>query len=895
MVSLYIALPWLVQTVVKNLLIDQHIELKEMQLERPSWANFTSQTFQLHSLSLTLEDKTDITIREALIGMAGASTVVEIASITVGRGDDANNGDVLGEFNLLDLLPSVLFNGLPKAHVMVGSLLINQPDIEIKNLSVNLLARRLTANATINKGSFSGPFAPLHGAGIALNINAANELKFTVTAAGSTPLLELDLTLATRNQLLEGELQLNSSLSMFGLQMADGAVMAINDNQFISMTEFSLPAKQVLSADKMIHFLGHSKVRNTATITDDGEQQTQLIADTTVQFSLDKGQLRLSVLDSKKPLVQATGNIRRVVFPNNSASDDSVRLGVIGSLLATIKQAIIIDYDFQGEGLSMSGGEFGLEYAEQGERLISLTLSEMNLAVSETGVALNKSFQIKGYMDLLNIRNPLGLEKLSIGSLTGVVDSRIELERDQLTIKASSNNALSMRSIRFSEHAARVVSLRLPKQTFSVNLKTQNVSNVRFSLNGNGFNSADYSAKQFGVHSSVYLKNKHIHVRSASDAMEVKVSNETHYIPPMVINSKILFENLTANQASIKFTNACNEPIFDASWQPMKQVGHLIDMRWERGFSNDKTFRKWLNTSVLPFDVTDGVFTGHVVVELNDNKTRFRQLDVSLKGIQGIYEKGTFDGVQLQLSSPVQQSASNEMKKAAPFDTLYAQFKGTMKALNMGIKANNVVLEGAIYDHLNDWHVKTSLFKANVFSGVVEVRDEDININEDMQLAVMVNELDLSELVQTQEMDGLQTSGKLSGRIPIQYSKGQVNVLDGAMRSVGGGKIRYTTPLSQSADVNEQLKLTLDVLENFNYTALNSKIAYDDDTLFFKSAISGNNPDVANGRPINLNLNTEIALKGAIEAMRIQSGIDSKIEEFIGSKATTSTNQYYCQ
>ena len=543
----------------------------------------------------------------------------------------------------------------------------------------------------------------------------------------------------------------------------------------------------------------------------------------------------------------------------------------------------------------MSGGKFGLEYAEQGERLIELTLSEMDLTASEKGVELNNSFQLKGHMDLLNIRNPLGLEKLSIGSLTGVVDSRIALENDQLTIKASSKNAVSMRSIRFNEHAARVVSLRLPKQTFSVNLKTQNISNVRFSLNGNHLNSADYSVKQCGVHSNVYFKNNNIHVHSANDAMEVKVLDKTHYIPPMVINSKILFENLTVNQASLKLANACNEPIFDASWQPMKQAGHLIDMRWERGFSSDKTFRKWLNTSVLPFDVTHGMFAGHVVAELNDNEAKFRQLDVSLKDIHGVYEKGTFDGVQLQLSSRAQQSTSRKAKQAVPFDMLYAEFNGAIKALNMGIKTNNIVLEGAVYDHLNDWHVKTSLFKANVFSGVVEVRDEDININKDMQLTVMVNKMDLSELVQTQEMDGLQTTGKLSGRIPIEYSKGRVNVLNGAMRSVGGGKIRYTTPLSQSADANEQLKLTLDVLENFNYTALNSKIAYDDDTLFFKSAISGNNPDVANGRPINLNLNTEIALKGAIEAMRIQSGIDSQIEEFIGSKVTTSTNQYYCQ
>lgn len=144
-------------------------------------------------------------------------------------------------------------------------------------------------------------------------------------------------------------------------------------------------------------------------------------------------------------------------------------------------------------------------------------------------------------------------------------------------------------------------------------------------------------------------------------------------------------------------------------------------------------------------------------------------------------------------------------------------------------------------------------------------------------------------------MDGLYASGKLSGRIPVHYINGQFNVSDGHMNSIDGGKIRYTTPLSQSTNINDQLKLTFDVLEDFNYTTLNSKIIYDDDTLLFKSAISGRNPTVANGRLINLNLNTEVGLKGALETMRIQSGIDLNIEAFIRSKIKHSNNQYYCQ
>lgn len=903
-VSLYIALPWIVETVVKNTLTDSQIELQEMQFDRPSWASLNSGTFQLNLLSLRLKDQTEVDIRDVLISLdtldktSTAFAVVNIKSIQVRRYESSTTDNAADEVNLLSLLPSVLFDGLPGALITVNSVLINQPDIEMTKLSVKLSNNALTAQATLNNGLIKGVsnvLEPLLGTDVLLNINANNELLLAVTGVDSKSLLQLDLKLTKRNGWLDGNMRLNSSLGALDLPLADGAKIAVNDNQFASVTEFSLPAKQVLSADKIIQFTGLSKVLNTAIIADEvGQQTTQLSIDSTLRYSLDKGALRLKVQGNKGPLVQAKGNLRQLVL----ASDDNAELNVPGLLFVNIKQPIVIEYDDAGDGLSISDGEIALEYLENGKRLLNLQLSDMNLVAPETpetGTEFDNSFQLKGRIDLANIRNPLGFEKLSVGSVSAVINSRVAIQSDQLIIKPSSKNDLKIRSLRFNEHTAKAMSLSIPEQEFFVNLKTRNVSKFRFSVNGSDVSSEDFNMKQFGIQSSTYLKNNKIIIRSTTDAIDAEVAGESYYIPPVVLKSKLWLKDASINQASLRLTNICNAPILNARWQPHKRSGHLIDMRWQQDFSNDKTFRKWLNTSQLPFDVTGGAFAGHVVVELDGDDAKFRQLDVSLKDVKGIYETGVFEGVQLQLSSPSRQLARNKVKQTVKFDTFYAELNGTIKELNLGVKASNIVLKGAIYDRLNDWHFKIPLLKANIFSGLVEVRDEDINFNDDIQLDLIVNQLDLSELVETQGMEGLQTTGKLSGRIPIQYSGGQVRVIDGAMRSIEGGEIRYISPLSQSSDINEQLKLTLDVLENFNYTALNSKIVYDDDTLFLKSAVSGNNPNVANGRPINLNLNIEVALKDAIEAMRIQSGIDSHIEEFIRSKMATLTNQYYCQ
>lgn len=900
-ITLYIALPWIIQTVVKNTLADSQIELQEMQFDGPSWASLTSGTFQLNLLSLRLKDQTEVDIRDVFISLdtldkpSTAFAVINIKSIHVRQGESSTTDNAAEVVDLLSLLPSVLFDGLPEALITVNSLTINQPDIELEKLSVKLSSKTLTAQAALNKVPIkeaSNAFEPLLGADILLNINAKNELQLAVTRVDSKPLLQLNIKLTKRDDWLDGNMQLNSSLEALDLPIVDGAVMAVNDNQFTSTTEFSLPAKQVLSADKIIQFTGLSKVLNAAIISGaDRQQTTQLSTDATVRYSLDKGTLRLRVLDSKKSLVQGKGNLRQLVLPNNNHAE----LNNLELLFATIKQPIDVEYGLQGGVLLISGGEFALQYLKNGKRLIDVQLSNMDFAISESGAEFDNNFQLKGRIDLANIRNPFEFKNLSVGSLSAIINSRVAIQRDQLIIKSSSKNHLRMHSLRFNDHAAKAVSLSIPEQEFIVNLKTRDASKFRFSVNGSNVSSKDFSMKQFGIQSSAYLKNNKITIRSVTDTIDAELAGEAYYIPPIVLETELRLEDSNVNQATLNLTNICNAPILNARWQPNKRTGHLIDMRWQQDFSHEKTLRKWLNTSLLPFDVTGGTFAGHVVVELNGDDTKFRQLNVSLKGVQGIYETGEFKGVQLQLSSPSQQLESNTKKQVVKFDTFYAQLNGTIKELNMGVNANNIVLKGTLYNRLNDWHFKIPLLKANVFSGLVEIRDEDINFNDDIQLDLIVNQLDLSELVKTQEMDGLLTTGKLSGRIPIQYADGRVNVIDGAMRSIEGGKIRYISPLNQSRDINQQLKLTLDVLENFNYTALNSKIVYDDDTLFFKSAITGNNPNVENGRPINLNLNIEVALKDAIEAMRLQSGIDSRIEEFIVSKMKTSTNQYYCQ
>jgi hypothetical protein len=474
--------------------------------------------------------------------------------------------------------------------------------------------------------------------------------------------------------------------------------------------------------------------------------------------------------------------------------------------------------------------------------------------------------------------------------------SRVSLQGGSLLLEPLAKSRMDLSQVRFNDYYVNALVLDIPPQRIKFDLDSSSngkltLNKMVFGLNGKGLVLQDANIKTLALQNSVSFKDNQLLLDTTTAAMNVEMLGGTHYIPPLIAKATIQLDKAAIKTASIKLANSCNDPLLNASWRAIKKKAE-VEIQWQQTFSSSKTLRQWLNTSVIPMDFTQGTFAGHLMVDINENETKIRTIDVSLKDIQGINALGTFSGVQLRLSSPLRRSAQYETIK---FDTLRASLVGTVAELNMGAKINDLTFDSILYDKASEWHLKLPLMTAKVFSGGMAIRDEEINFNKDIQLNVLLDQIDLSALIKTQQVDGLYTTGKMSGLIPIRYANGQVQVLDGEMRSVESGKIRYSTPLSKSSDLNEQFKLTLDVLENFNYSSLNSKIVYDADTLLLKSSIVGKNPDIKNGQTVNLNLNTEVGLKGAIEVMRIQSGIDSRIEKFVASKATPNNKQYFCQ
>lgn len=892
LLCVYLALPSIAEFLVKKTFNEQGLELVEFQLPRPSFDELTDKAIHLQSLVFRLKDKTEIDIRDAWLNVvADAPYSVKVSSINVQQAF-AEKSESTEAIDLLTLLPATLMKKLPALGLFVQSLVLDTPAIELKKIKLDVNGDGISAKSqlhTIAQADSNPLLMQFLGSEIALNISADNTINLQVIDASEAPLLGIKLSLSAQENQLYGALTLTNELKDINWPINNGNEFVVQNSEFNAKISFSLPAKQQLTGDGLSQLLLQGQLQQNADLKlTNSLEDAQLVANATFNASLNSGQWRVNLAQGEAPFMLLKGRLARAIYPLSSK-----KLTQTGSVVTTIHKPLIIQGSLSADApISMDAGDVALRYLEDGTQLIDLRLSDVKLAMAENGADEKiNALTLYSHITIDKVGDRFGLKGISIDTIKGMIHSRLSFQEGSILLEPLPNSHLSLSPVRFNDFYAKELVLDMAPQRIKLDLNKQEMGKVSVGIKAKGLELQEAGIKALTIQNSLSFKANLLNIDSSTEAMRLSVSGTSHYIPPLLSKASIELDKADIKTAKVNLANSCHDPLLSADWRAVNNRSEL-ELQWQQTFSADKTLRQWLNTSMIPLDFTEGTFAGQLMLDINESNSKIRVLDISLKDIQGINAMGTFKGVQLQLSSPLQPSTQEE---AIKFDSLLASLNATVAELNTGVKLNELEFDSVLYDRAGDWHLSLPLMTAKVFSGEMAIRDETINFNKDIQLKILLDQIDLSALVKTQQVDGLQTRGRMSGYIPIRYENGQVQVLDGEMHSVENGNIRYSTPLSKQDNLNEQFKLTLDVLENFNYSSLNTKIVYDADTLLLKSSIVGNNPDIKHGQTVNLNLNTDVGLKGAIEVMRVQSGVDSRIEKFVSSKVTANNKKYFCE
>lgn len=142
--------------------------------------------------------------------------------------------------------------------------------------------------------------------------------------------------------------------------------------------------------------------------------------------------------------------------------------------------------------------------------------------------------------------------------------------------------------------------------------------------------------------------------------------------------------------------------------------------------------------------------------------------------------------------------------------------------------------------------------------GAITVNDIKLPLLGDPQrlnLNLKLKDLSLNALLQQLTAKRASGSGQISGNLPITIEPdGSLLVHKGKLYAEGEGLI-HMSPDVIPGD-NAQISLVRDVLKNLNYTKLSINVQSDTDNgLSVLMKVNGNNPDVSNGRPVQLSVN----------------------------------------
>jgi hypothetical protein len=244
-----------------------------------------------------------------------------------------------------------------------------------------------------------------------------------------------------------------------------------------------------------------------------------------------------------------------------------------------------------------------------------------------------------------------------------------------------------------------------------------------------------------------------------------------------------------------------------------------------------------------------------------------------LGDIGGIYDRSLFAGlnatIDITLNDNLLQLQSNDLM---------------VNRLNHGFELGPLSLSATTLLPLAAPEQTTlTLHRAElqVMQGLISANNQKLNFNQaENQLILTLQQIDLASLLQQHPSHDLTGNGKLSGTVPLAISAKGLSITNGNIAAEKpGGLLQYRSESTKAmASTNSNMKLVFDALDNFQYSVLSSKVSYDTNgKLLLGLSLQGSNPNMQQGRTINLNVNLEEDLPALITSLQLTNKLNELI------------------
>ncbi len=179
--------------------------------------------------------------------------------------------------------------------------------------------------------------------------------------------------------------------------------------------------------------------------------------------------------------------------------------------------------------------------------------------------------------------------------------------------------------------------------------------------------------------------------------------------------------------------------------------------------------------------------------------------------------------------------------------------------------------------------IELKRLNGTIFNGSFSSQALSYNLNaEENKFTINASDIDLSEIIKTQQLDDITATGKIDGSIPVKITKDGVFVDNGAfLNNMQSGTIRYNPKAgTEQLKQNPLTGIALDALKDFRYSHLAAGVNFTPEgTLSVSLQLKGISPELDTNRPVNLNINTEQNLLSLLKSLRYAQGISDSIDK----------------
>jgi hypothetical protein len=169
----------------------------------------------------------------------------------------------------------------------------------------------------------------------------------------------------------------------------------------------------------------------------------------------------------------------------------------------------------------------------------------------------------------------------------------------------------------------------------------------------------------------------------------------------------------------------------------------------------------------------------------------------------------------------------------------------------------------------------------------------DLNKNKN-HFRIKANNIDLAEIVKTQQLESIEVTGRVDGTIPVEINEQGLFIEHGGLvNAVRAGTIRYNpSAVSDQLRENPLTGIALDALKDFRYSHLSADVNYTPEgILTVNLQLQGTSPELDTDRPVHLNINTEQNLITLLKSLRFSQGISDNIDKNVRHQYEKSRNK----